>query len=151
MLEHQPHGLDVVARVAPIPLGVQVSESQLGGLPKGDLGRTVADLAGDELKSAPGALVVDKHPRAGVQAVALAIVDGDPVAVDLGHSIWASGMEGCGFGLGDLVDLAEHFAGTCLVETDIRVDEADGVEHAGYTQGRRLTGQDRLAEGCLDK
>ena len=38
LLEHQPHGLDVVAGEAPVALGVEVAEAQLVDLPELDLG-----------------------------------------------------------------------------------------------------------------
>jgi hypothetical protein len=51
-LEHQPHGLDIVLRVAPIAFGVEVAQSQLLGQTVLDRGRVPCDLAGDELQAA---------------------------------------------------------------------------------------------------
>ena len=53
----------------------------------------VGDLAGDELEAAPGRLVVEQDAERGVQVVALAVVDRDPVAVDLGHAVGRAGVE----------------------------------------------------------
>ena len=60
LLQHQPHGLDVVAGEAPVALGVEVAEAQLGVEAELDAGHAVGDLAGDELEAAAGALVVEQ-------------------------------------------------------------------------------------------
>ena len=60
LLEHQPHGLDVVAGEAPVALGVEVAEAQLVARPSLIWATRVADLAGDELEAAARALVVEE-------------------------------------------------------------------------------------------
>ena len=62
LLEHQPHGLDVVPGIAPVALGFEVSEGDLLGEAELDGGGGVGDLAGDELKPAALGLVVEKYP-----------------------------------------------------------------------------------------
>src|SRR3954454_15762607 len=62
LLEHQPHGLYVVLRVAPVPFGVEVPERQLLLEAELDGGRRVAHLAGHELEPAALGLVVEKYP-----------------------------------------------------------------------------------------
>ena len=42
LLQHQPHGLDVVAGEAPVALGVEVAEPQLVGQAELDPGHAVA-------------------------------------------------------------------------------------------------------------
>ena len=64
LLEHQPHGLDVVLGVAPVALGVEVAERELVLQAELDGGRAMGDLAGDELEPAALALVVEKDSRA---------------------------------------------------------------------------------------
>jgi hypothetical protein len=109
-LEHQPHRVDVVAGEAPVPLGIEVAEPQLVGLTELDLGHGVGDLAGHELQPTPGRLVVEQDARAGVEVVALPVVDGHPVAVDLGDAVGGAGVERGALGLGHLLNLAEHLA-----------------------------------------
>ena len=53
-LEHQPHRLDVVGRVSPVALGVEVPEVELVLQPGGDPRHGSGDLAGDERLAAPG-------------------------------------------------------------------------------------------------
>ena len=52
LLEHQPHRLDVVRRVSPVALGVEVAERELVLEAELDAGRRVRDLARDELEPA---------------------------------------------------------------------------------------------------
>jgi hypothetical protein len=63
LLEHQPHGLDVVLGVAPVTLRVEVSEGELLLQAELDRGRTVGDLAGHELQPPTGSFVVEKYSR----------------------------------------------------------------------------------------
>jgi len=71
------------------------------------------------------------------------------VAVDLGNAVGASGVKRRCLALRDLVDLAEHLRRTCLVDADIAIDQANGVEQPGDTEGCDLAGEYRLAKGCL--
>jgi hypothetical protein len=90
LLEHPPHRLHVVAGEAPVALRVDVAEVQLGGRAAGDAGDAVADLARDELAAAARRLVIEEDARAGEEPVALAVVDGDEVPVDLGDAVRAA-------------------------------------------------------------
>ena len=58
-------------------------------------------------------------------------------------------MEGRGLALGHLVDLAEHLAGAGLVEADLRIHDADGVQDPGHPQRRGLTREHGLGERSL--
>ena len=60
-------------------------------------------------------------------------------------------MEGGGLVLGNLVDLPEHLRGGRLVEADLGVDEADGVQDPGDPEGGGLTCEDRLHPRGLDE
>ena len=60
--------------------------------------------------------MIEQDPVAGVESVGFPIVDGDPVAVDLGSGVGAARVERGGFLLRDFPHLAEHFAGGGLVE-----------------------------------
>ena len=86
-----------------------------------------------------------------MQVVALAIVDGDPVAVHLRDAVGAAGVKRRRFGLRDLGDLAEHLAAAGLVEADRGIDHADGVEQPRHAERSGFAGQNRLAERRLDE
>ena len=145
LLEHHPHGADVVGRVPPVALRVEVAERQFVAQSRLDAGDAVGDLAGDELQPATRGLMVEQDARRGVEVVALAVVDGDPVAVDLRHPVGTARIEGGALRLGHLLHLAEHLRGAGLVEADLRIDRPDRVEHSGHAQRGGLTGQHRLA------
>src|SRR5437764_11138602 len=77
LLEHEPHRLDVVLRVAPVALGIEVAEPQLLLEAELDGGRTVGDLARHELEPATWAFVIEQNPGGREEVVALAVVDRD--------------------------------------------------------------------------
>jgi len=66
------------------------------------------------------------------------------VAVDLGHAIRAARVERRRLALRHFDDLAEHLAGAGLIHADVRVNNADGVEHAGDAQRGHVAGENRL-------
>ena len=68
--------------------------------------------------------MVEKNPTGSVDAVALTVVDRDPVGVELGHAIRAAGMEGRGLRLRRFHHLTVHLRTGGLVEADL---SADGV------------------------
>ena len=70
LLQHQPHRLDVLGRVAPVPLRVEVAQVELLFLAGEDRRDPARDLAGDEGLAAARALVVEEDAVAGEQAVA---------------------------------------------------------------------------------
>src|SRR5215218_3845455 len=82
-LEHQPYGLDVIGRVAPVPLRIEVAEVELVLEAGGDPGDRPGDLAGDEGLAAPRRLVVEEDSVDGEHVVRLAVVDGRPVRRNL--------------------------------------------------------------------
>src|SRR5207247_3652469 len=137
---------DEVGRVAPVALRLEVPETDLALKAGLDAGRAVCDLAGHELHAASRALVVEADPGRGVHAVALAIVDRDPVRVELGHAVGAAGMERRRLPLRDLGHLAEELARAGLVEADVGVDVPDGVEQARDAD----TGDLRRVDGLVE-
>ena len=108
LLQHQPHRLHVVTGVTPVTLGVQVAQHDLVLQAEFDAGRGVGHLAGHELQTTPGALMVEQDPRGGVQPVGLAVVDHDVVPEHLGTPVRGARVERGQLGLGGFADLAEH-------------------------------------------
>ena len=146
-LEHHPHRLDVFLGEPPVAAGLQVAEHQLVGKPELDPRHALADPAGDEGLASPRRLVVEEDPGAGVQAEALAVVDGDEVAVDLGHSVRAARIEGGALALGGLVRPAEHLGGGGLVEARLGAHLADSLEQPRHADRGVLGGGDREPPG----
>ena len=127
LLEHEPHHLHVLLGVAPVALGLEVAEEELVLEPDLDPGRGPGDFPGDEGLAPPGRLVVEEDAVAGVHAVALAVVDGQPVGVDLGAAVGRPGPKRGPLGLGDLLDLAEHLAGGRLVDRTFLTSPASRI------------------------
>src|SRR5712691_1112581 len=111
LLEHEPHGADVVAGEPPVPLRVEVPQGDLALQPELDPGDPVGDLPRDELQTATSTFVVKQDPAHGVQVVRLPVVDRGVVAEDLRHAVRAAWMERGHLVLRRLTDPAEHLAG----------------------------------------
>ena len=119
LLEHHPLHADVVLGVAPVAEGIHVAEEQAGLEALGDVGDAAGDLAGDEGLAAARRLVVEEDAVAGIHAVGLAVVHGDPVGIHLGHRIGRARVERRGFRLRDLLDQAVELGGGCLIEAGL--------------------------------
>ena len=150
-MKHEPHRLHVVACKPPIATGVEISQSKVIGKPQLHTRDPVGHLTGDELQPAPGRFVIEENARAGEEAVALPIVHGDVVTVDLGDPVRAARVERGALPLRDFAHLAEHLAGRRLVESDRGIGEPDRFENAGHTYGVEFRGQNRLRPGCRNK
>ena len=87
LLEHEPLHFHVIAGMAPVAQGVQVAEVEAVLQAEGDAGDGAGDLAGDEGFAAQRGFVVEEDAVAGVDAVGLAVVDGDPEGVHFGHGV----------------------------------------------------------------
>ncbi len=147
LLEHQPHGLDVVAGEAPVALGVEVAQVELVLEAELDAGGGPGDLAGDEGLAAPGRLVVEEDAVAGVEPVGLPVVDRLPEGVHLGDSVGAAGVERGGLGLRHLDGLAVHLAGGGLVVADRVVEVAHRLQQPQRPQRHHVGRVDGALEG----
>ena len=88
-----------------------------------------------------------RMPLTAYRSYDLAVVDRDPVPVDLRHAVGRAGIEGRGFPLRGLHRLAEHLGGAGLVEARAGMHQADGLEDPGHAQGGELPGEHRLVPG----
>eukprot|EP00966_Prymnesium_polylepis_P211396 4895600-Prymnesium_polylepis.1 len=79
LLQHHPHHLHVVARVAPVALGVDVAHEELVLQPLVDARDRTRHLSRDERGPSARRLVVEEDAVGRVDAVRLAVVDDDPV------------------------------------------------------------------------
>ena len=73
LLEHQPHRLDVVAGEAPVALGVEVAEPQLGRLPSLICAAVWLIFRGHELQPPAGRVVGDDEADAGGVALRVSV------------------------------------------------------------------------------
>ncbi|MNT42700.1 hypothetical protein D3C72_1791300 [compost metagenome] len=151
LLQHQPHGLDIVAGKAPVALGIDVAQAQFLLFSLLDPGSGVGDFAGHEFDPAQRRLVIEQDAAAGMQVETLAVVHGDPVAIKLGDTVRAARIEGGIFVLLFGLDQAKHFTGRGLVETGVRAELTDGFEQMGHTQAIDDPGGHGLTPGGRDK
>ena len=77
--------------------------------------------------------MVEKYAVAGVDAVGLAVIHGDPVGIELGDRVGAARVEGGGFLLRGFLYQAVEFGGAGLVETGFlfQAEDAKGAEGIG--------------------
>jgi len=96
--------------------------------------------------------VVEQDAVAGVHSVGFAVVDGDPVGVDLGRAVGAARVEGGGFLLRNFPHLAKHFAGGRLVEAGLplQAQDAEAFQNAQRTEGVGIGGVFGFFEGDGD-
>src|SRR4029079_5228988 len=82
-----------------------------------------------ELDAAQRRLVIEQDPRGRMHAEALAVVDGDPVRIQLRNAIRAAWIERRLLALPRCLRLTEHLARRRLVEPRRRSALADSFEH----------------------
>src|SRR6187551_57777 len=73
LLQHHPHALDVVPRVAPVALRVEVAQTQVVSEAELDPRNAVAHLPRHELQATPGRLVVEEDAGDRVKAIRLSV------------------------------------------------------------------------------
>ncbi len=153
LLQHAPHGVDIVAGVSPVAFGVKVAERDGVLDSEFDACEGVCDFAGNEFDAALGPFMVEEDAGAGVEVVGLAVVHGHVVTEDFGDAVGGAGVEGGEFGLWGFSYFAEHFGGGGLVEADGVVfhaaDDAYCFEHAEHAESGDVAGEFGLFEGKL--
>ena len=77
----------IVARVAPIAARIQVPQIQAALESRGNARQPPGDLARHEGLATDRRLVVEEDPVAGIDAIPLAVIDRDPVRVELRHAV----------------------------------------------------------------
>jgi hypothetical protein len=138
--------------MSPVTLGIDVAEVQAALLAERDVRHSPGDLACDERASTPRALVVEQDAVARIHPVRLAVVDHDPVRIQLRHAVRAAGVERRRLRLGRLDDLAVELGGRGLVEADVLLEPAgpDGVQQTEGAEAVDVAGVFGHLEGDLD-
>ena len=118
--------------MAPVAQGIEVPHVEALVETGINAGEAAGDFAGHEGFAAPGALVIEEEAVAGIHAVGLAVIDGDPVGVKLGDAVGTAGVKGGGFLLRDLLHEAVELGGGGLVDARFCCEAADahGLEDA---------------------
>src|SRR3954467_10510246 len=124
------HALDVVPGMAPVALGREIAEIERLLQSHLDAGDAARDLARDKGLTADRALVVEQDAVGREHAIGLAIVHGDPVAVELGHAIRRARIERRGLLLRDFLYQAVELGGRGLVELRLflHAEDADRLK-----------------------
>src|SRR5690348_16938059 len=78
--------------------------------------------------------MVEEYAVAGVQAVGLSIVDGNPIGIDFGGAIGTARIKRRGFALRHFENLPEHFAGGRLVELRFESRFPDGLKETNSAE-----------------
>ena len=99
LLQHQPLRFDVVAGMAPIAQGRKIAQIHAVLQTELDARQRAGDLAGDKGFAPHRRFMVEQNTVAGIDAIGLAVVDGDPVGVQLGDGVGAARIKRCRFGL----------------------------------------------------
>jgi len=132
LLQHHPLHAHIVLGVAPVAQGIHIAHVQALLQSQGDVGQATGDLAGYKGFAPARAFVVEQDAVTGIHAIGLAVVDRDPVGIELGHCVWAARVKGGAFLLRDFLHQAIQLAGGCLVEAGLlfQTEDADRFQHA---------------------
>src|SRR6266700_7531489 len=117
LLQHQPHGLHIVTRKAPITAGLQVAQFYTTLLAARYLCDAISDLAGHKVEASPRGLMVIEDTRTGKEAVCFPIVFHHMMGKQLRAAIWASRMHGRILILGRVYSIAVQLTGRSLIES----------------------------------
>jgi hypothetical protein len=93
-----------------------------------DPGEGAGDLAGDEGLTAAGRFVIEENAVAGMHLVAFTVIDGHPVAVELGRAVGTARIKRRVFALRDGLHEPVHFAAGGLVKAGLGGGLANGFE-----------------------
>lgn len=88
--------------MSPITPSIEVTEVETVLLAEGDICRSPGNLTGDKGPSTSRALVVKQDTVTCIHPIGLPVVDGDPESVELGDTVWGTGVERGGLGLWSL-------------------------------------------------
>ena len=92
--------------MSPVTPGVEVTEVETVLLAEGYICRSPGNLTSDEGPSSSGAFVVKQDAVAGIHAIGLPVIDGDPESVELGDTVGGTGVEWGSLRLWSLDDLS---------------------------------------------
>ena len=82
MLQHHPHGFDVIAGETPVAAGVEIAQVKFFLQPGFDAAEGAGDLAGDEGFTAARGFVVEEDAVRNEEVIGFAVIDGIPMGGD---------------------------------------------------------------------
>ena len=120
LLQHEPHGPHVLARMAPVPTRIQIAQPDFFRQAELDPCGLGGDLSRHELKPPARRLVVVEDAGRGPDAISLPIVARQVEAGHFGDPVRGARMETRHLVLRHLRHLAEHLAGGREIEPAVR-------------------------------
>ncbi len=117
-----------------------------------DRGDRARDLAGDERLAAQRALVIEQDAVGGVDAIRLAVIDRDPIGIQLGRGVGAARIERRRFALRHFLHQPVKLGGRRLVEAGnaFPPEDADRLEQPQRADPVGVGGIFRRLETDLD-
>ena len=116
MLQHQPHALHIILRIAPVPLRIQITQVELVLNTTGDPSGCQCDLTGHKVLSAALRFMVKQDTIHCEHIVCIPVFLHDPEAVLFCHRIGAVGMERCILVLRHFFHSSVQFGSRCLID-----------------------------------
>ena len=150
VLQHTPHALHIFQRIPPVPLRFQISQQHLLLQSVFDARHGAGNLAGHKSLTPARRFVVEQNAVAGKEVVRLAVIDHNPVAVELGHPIGRTRVKRRALALRHFLHLTVEFAGRGLVKPRLQPGFADGIDEAQSADAIHLGGVFRDFERNLD-
>jgi len=102
LLNDQPHALDIVPRVTPVAPGGKIAEVELALMPQLDRRDGAADLPRHEGFAPRRSFVIEQDAVRCVHSIGFAIIDRDPIGVELCRGIGRARIKRRGFAVAAL-------------------------------------------------
>ena len=140
LLQHSPHGFHIFLGVAPVALGIQVTQVQFILQADLDAGHGEGNFPGHKRLPAPGRFVIEQNAAARMHVVGFAEVHRDPVRINLSASIGTAWIKRRLFRLRCFPHLAKHLTGRRLVITRLHASSPNRLQqphraHRGHVRG----------------
>src|SRR5450631_866867 len=152
LLQNAPHSLDVIACVAPIPLGIEVAQKELVLKAQMDRRDRAGDFSRDEGLGPGWTFMVEQDAVRSVHSIGFAVIDGDPIGVELRGGVRRARIEGRCLVLRNRLHLPIKLGCRSLIEAGFlgKAQDADRFEKAKRANGVGILRIFRRLETHLD-
>src|ERR1700730_2589248 len=106
LLQNLPHPLNIVPRMAPIALGIQIAKKECLLSTELNSGHRTADFSSDKSFAADRAFVIEQDTIRSMKAVGLAVIYRDPIGIQFCRCIRRARVKRCGLPLGSFLHVA---------------------------------------------
>lgn len=140
-LQNQPHSIHIVASMAPVTNGVQVSEVEAVLHAQLNADDSTRDLASDKSGASTRGFVIEENTVRQEHAVGFTIVYNDPVSELLRNTVRRTRVERSLLVLGNGLDLSVQFGSGSLVEASLLLESTctDSIEQTEGTDAVHLS------------